>query len=303
MCKHLCAKQCADRRLCFGDSRLWSHILAFNMRKFNLKRCFGFKANNRSSIKQSSDPLLLFADIKTHNWIILVMKMSPFLPSISLPSTDKYTFGSVHNLNSGETDADPPIDNRSDAGHCSWLYSWLDIRSGIPILIISIHCLRFATTVLLQILDWRYLRVMSCPSLTATLHSISLTFSVVLYFVKKCQIEEVIIVLASFLRPMPFSAKCDVRLYSVLVFLLLAFSIVVELIANSSQATQWDRHSYRTRFTHFADHWLDRHRLNPLFNYLFHIDLLVQHLLAFVLITAKVTIDGFSLPLCSCFQD
>ena len=129
---------------------------------------------------------------------------------------------------------------------------------------------------------------MSCPTLTTTSHCISATVCVILFFAKKCQIEEVIINSSSFLRPMPFSAKFDVRLYSILMFLLLGFPIIVEFITNSLQITQWDRHLYRTRFTQYADYFLDRHQNSAIFGYIFHFDLVLQHLFAVILLIAKV---------------
>ena len=252
------------------------------MKKLHSIKCFRFKQRNKS-INRQSNPLILFSDIKTHNWIIVLMKMSAFLPSISLPTTDRYMFGSVHNLNSGDSVDGIQIDDIF-ANDCSWL----SFRSGIPILIISVYSLRFIAIISLQLLEWRYLTVISCPTLTTTSHCISATVCLILFFAKKCQIEEVIIISSSFLRPMPFSAKFDVRLYSILMFLLLGFAIIVEFITNSLQLTQWDRHLYRMPFTHYADNLLVRHQYNAIFGYIFHLDLVLQHFFAVILLIAKV---------------
>ena len=220
------------------------------------------------------------------------MKMSGFLPSISLPTTDRLVFGSVHNLNSGDTiDVNNLEETLANVRDCSWL----NFRSGIPIMIISIYSLRFIGIIWLQLIDWRNLTVVSSPTLTTTSHCISVTFSVIYCFAKKCQIEEVIIISSSFLRPMPFSAKFDVRLYSLLMFVCLGFATGIEFASNSLQLTQWDRYLFRTRFTHYADSFLySRHDYSAIFGYIFHMDLVLQHFFALIHLTAKVLIQNLS---------
>ena len=241
-----------------------------------ISRCLPLK--KRVKNKQNNNALLLFTDIKTHNWILLLMKLTGFFPKLSLPATEKYTFGSVHELNIdyGEEDL-----TRSDC-------SWFSLRSSIPIIFMIIYTLRFIITLMLQLFKWRYLTLSSCPSFIITLKCMSATSCVIFFFAKKCQIEEVIIISSSFLRPMSFSAKFDIRLYSVLVFVLLGFSIIIEFISNSMLATQWDFDSYHTRFTIFADQLFKNIESNAVIDYIFYFDLILEHFISFILIIGKV---------------
>jgi len=245
------------------------------MKKLPSTRCLPFK---RSNIRPNANVLINFSDIKTHNWIVFIMKLTGFFPLLSLPATDKYTFGSVHDLNSEDGEDDVL---RSDC-------SWFSLRSSIPIIFVTIYTLRFILTILLQLFKWRYLTVSSCPSLIITLKCISATCCVIFFFAKKCQIEEIIIISSSFLRPMPISAKFDIRLYSVLVLILLGFSIIIESISNSLVVTQWDLDSYQTRFTIFADQLFGNIESNALIDSIFYFDLILQHFIAFILIIGKV---------------
>ncbi len=246
------------------------------MKKLVSILCFLFK--KRVEIMPNASALINFTDVKIHNWIILIMKMTGFFPLLSLPETDKYTFGSVHDLNSEDGESD------FSGSDCSWF----NLRSSLPIVFTITYSLRYVLTLMIRILKWRYLTVSSCPSLIVTLKCISATSCVIFFFAKKCQIEEVIIISSSFLRPLPIKAKFDIRLYSVLVFILLGFSIILEFISNLFILTQWDFDAYHSKFDFIGNQLPLNIGSNKVIDFIFYFDLILQHFIAFILLIGKV---------------
>jgi hypothetical protein len=87
---------------------------------------------------------------------------------------------------------------------------------------------------------------------------------------------------------LPIKAKFDIRLYSVLVFILLGFSIILEFISNLFILTQWDFDAYHSKFDFIGNQLPLNIGSNKVIDFIFYFDLILQHFIAFILLIGKV---------------
>ena len=227
--------------------------------------CFTIKRVNR--IHSTTSILANFSDIKCQNWIVFIMKICGFLPSLILPTSNNLS-NEVQEVSSEEEE--------KIGGN------FFNLRTFAPIALVVLYCLRFVITVFAHLITWRNLIPISLsPLLIFTIKCISSTFCIIFFFIKKSQIEDMIIITSSFLRPMTRNTTIEIIFYSSLMLIVFIITIFTDFVCNILRLSQWN-----------IDEFQKKEQINHFFSQiLIYIDLIIKSYILYVLLLVKVKIN------------